>query len=293
VTSVDRTTHAAKQRYSRPLVNVLRAGRTFAYLLLTPFDYLCRLINGKADIPPLHLRRHVGPLRSFEASGAEFMSYLQVLVGLQPSERVLDVGCGCGLMALYLKDYLDKQGSYVGIDLHGPSINWCRRHIGSEHRNFEFEHIDVQSLAYNPRGEVKGESFSFPYDSDSFDVVLLKSVFTHMRPAEVDNYLKEVARMLKGNGRCLATFFLLNQQQRNPAKEDRDALKFSFGTEEWRYVYEHSPESASAYDEGYILKLLEKRGLKLSAPIYYGQWTGRKEGLSFQDMLVMERVVGQ
>jgi ubiquinone/menaquinone biosynthesis C-methylase UbiE len=289
VTSVDRTTHAAKQRYSRPLVNVLRAGRTFAYLLLTPFDYLCRLINGKADFPPLHLRRHVGPLRSFEASGAEFMSYLQVLVGLQPSERVLDVGCGCGLMALYLKDYLDKQGSYVGVDLHGPSINWCRRHIGSEHRNFEFEHIDVQSLAYNPRGEVKGESFSFPYDSESFDVVLLKSVFTHMRPAEVDNYLKEVARMLKGNGRCLATFFLLNQQQRNPATEDRNALKFSFGTEEWRYVYEHSPESASAYDEGYILKLLEKRGLKLSAPIYYGQWSGRKDGLSFQDMLVMER----
>ena len=119
--------------------------------------------------------------------------------------------------------------------------------------------------------------------------MLLKSVFTHMRPAEVANYLREVARILKGNGRCLATFFLLNQQQRNLAAEDRNVLKFSFGTDEWRYVYEHSPESASAYDEDYILNLLEKHGLKLSTPIYYGQWSGRKDGLSFQDMLVIER----
>lgn len=192
-------------------------------------------------------------------------------------------------MALYLKDYFDKQGSYVGVDLHGPSINWCRRRIGSEHKKFEFKHIDVQSLAYNPGGEVKGEGFVFPYESESFDVVLLKSVFTHMRPAEVENYLREVARMLKGNGRCLATFFLLNQEQRALAAEDRNALTFSFGTKEWRYVYEHSPESASAYDEVYILNLLERHGLKLSAPIYYGQWSGRKDGLSFQDMLVIEK----
>ena len=135
----------------------------------------------------------------------------------------------------------------------------------------------------------KERFFTFPYDSESFDVVLLKSVFTHMRPAEVANYLREVARILKGNGRCLATFFLLNQQQRNLAAEDRNVLKFSFGTDEWRYVYEHSPESASAYDEDYILNLLEKHGLKPIAPIYYGQWSGRKDGLSFQDMLVIER----
>jgi ubiquinone/menaquinone biosynthesis C-methylase UbiE len=280
---------SSKQKFSRPLVNLLRACRRFAYLSLTPFDYASRLVNGKADFPPLHLRRHVGPLRTFEASGAEFMSYLRLLVRMQPSERMLDIGCGCGLMALHLKDYLDKQGSYVGVDLHRPSIKWCRSHIGSQHQNFQFEHIDVRSFAYNPQGNCKGESFVFPYDSHSFDVVLLKSVFTHMRPAEIENYLREVARLLKENGRCLATFFLLNQEQKALAAEERNVLKFSFGTETWRYVYEHSPESSSAHDESYILSLLGKHGLRLHAPIYYGHWSGRKAGLSFQDMLIIER----
>jgi ubiquinone/menaquinone biosynthesis C-methylase UbiE len=217
------------------------------------------------------------------------MCYLRLLVKMQPSERLLDIGCGCGLMALYLRDYLDTQGSYVGVDLHRPSIKWCRSHIGNRHQNFHFEHIDVKSLAYNSEGHCKAESLVFPYDSHSFDVVLLKSVFTHMRPAEVENYLREVARLLKENGRCLATFFLLNQEQKALAAAERDVLKFSFGTDEWRYVYEHSPESASAYEESYVLSLMGKHGLRLRAPIYYGHWSGRKAGLSFQDVLLIER----
>jgi ubiquinone/menaquinone biosynthesis C-methylase UbiE len=228
-------------------------------------------------------------LRTFEASGAEFISYLRLLVEMQPGERMLDIGCGCGLMALYLKDYFDEEGGYAGVDLHRPSIKWCRSHIGHECRNFQFEHIDVKSLAYNPQGERQGESFVFPFDSHSFDVVLLKSVFTHMRPAEVENYLREVARLLKEKGRCLATFFLLNQEQKALAAEGRNVLTFGFGTEDWRYVYEHSPESASAYDESYILNLLAKHGLRLRAPVHYGHWSGRMAGLSFQDILIIER----
>ena len=217
------------------------------------------------------------------------MGHLRTLAGLRPDERVLDIGCGCGQMALHLENYLVETGSYVGVDIHGPSIRWCQKRISRRRSNFQFAHIDVRNLAFNPEAKHDAETYRFPYDDRSFDLILLKSVFTHMRPAEVDNYLREVARLLKSDGRCLATFFLLNQEQATLAREGRNALPFRYGNGVWRYRYEHSPESAVAYDEGYVLELLEKHGLALKAPIYFGHWSGRKDGLSFQDILLLEK----
>lgn len=275
---------------TRNIIKLLRSCRHVALRALGPVDYLARLLNNKTELPPLHLRRYVGPLRSFEASGAEFMEHLRSLAELRPDERVLDIGCGCGQMALHLKHYLDESGSYVGIDIHGPSIRWCQKRISSRRSNFQFKHIDVRNLAFNPTAKHEAENYQFPYDAHSFDLILLKSVFTHMRPAEVDNYVREVARLLTVKGRCLATFFLLNEEQAMLAREGKNALSFDYGEGVWRYRYEHSPESAVAYDESYVLELLEKHGLSLKAPIYYGHWSGRKDGLSFQDILLLERM---
>lgn len=279
----------SKQLLPRHTINILRSFRHYAYLALLPVDHFSRVINGKSDFPPLHLRRYVGPLRTFEASGSEFMAYLRLLASLQPQESLLDVGCGCGLMALFLKDYLDKSGRYTGVDIHQPSIRWCEKNISKRHANFRFAHIDVKSLAYNPKGAHRAEDYTFPFEAHTFDVILLKSVFTHMRPLEVENYIEEVSRLLKSGGRCLVTFFLLNEEQAQLASEGRQELQFNFGEGVWRYVYEHRAESAVAYKESYIRGVLRKCGLILQEPIYYGRWTGQRNGLSFQDMLMLRK----
>ena len=272
---------------NRTAIKLLRSCRNIALLALSPVDYLSRLLNHKTDLPPLHLRRYVGPLRSFESSGVEFMGHLLGLAGLQPDERVLDLGCGCGQMALQLKNYLNDRGRYVGVDIHGPSIRWCQKKIANS--NFEFAHIDVRNFAFNPSGKHHAESYQLPFEDRSFDVILLKSVFTHMRPAEVSNYVGEVSRLLKSGGRCLATFFLLNDQQQTLAAEGRNTIAFDYGEDIWRYRYEHSPESAVAYSESHVLNLLEQHGLTLKAPVYYGIWSGRPDGLSYQDILLLEK----
>lgn len=271
---------------NRNAIKLLRSIRNAGLVALGPVDYFRRIVNGKTDLPPLHLRRYVGPLSSFESSGVEFMGYLRELAGLQTDERVLDVGCGCGQMALHLKDYLSESGSYVGVDIHRASINWCQEKIARRYKNFDFAHIDVRNLAFNPNGTQPAEAYRFPCADRSFDLILLKSVFTHMRPPDVSNYLSEVSRLMKHNGRCLSTFFLLNDDQAALAKQGANTLAFNYGEGEWRYVHEHSPESAVAYDETVVMRLLEEHGLKLEKR-FYGRWTGREDGLSYQDILLL------
>lgn len=53
--------------------------------------------------------------------GSLYFDFLRRL-GMQPSHRVLDFGCGSGRLGIELVDYLDP-GSYIGIDFHFDSLN--------------------------------------------------------------------------------------------------------------------------------------------------------------------------
>ena len=191
-------------------------------------------------------------------------------------------------MALRLKNFLNHDGRYVGVDIHAPSIKWCVKNIHSRHDNFRFARVDVGNAVFNPQGEPVTE-FRFPYNDGTFDVILVKSVFTHMRAAEVDHYLGEIARLLNHRGRCLATFFLLNEKQSELQQRGANQIDFEFGDDASRYAYKHSPESAVAHRESSVMELLAKHGLMLMRPVLYGTWSGLREGLSFQDMLLIQR----
>jgi SAM-dependent methyltransferase len=259
------------------------------YRLLQPLDALCRRVNGKRALPPIHLRRYVGPLESFESSSGEFLAYLKLLAHLRPDAHILDIGCGCGLVALQLIPYLTARGQYAGMDVSRQAIAWCQRHIAARHANFSFIHSDIHNTRYNPNGRHLATSYVFPYEAGVFDVILLKSVFTHMRPEEVAHYLREIARLLADGGCCLATFFLLNEAQQRLAEQGRNALLFRFGDATWRYVDANNPEAAVAFSESLLPAMLDEAGLKPRGEVHYGTWSGRADGLSFQDILLIER----
>ena len=145
--------------------------------------------------------------------GQEFLGYFTGLCELQPSDHVLDVGCGVGRMAIPLVDYLGSGGRYEGFEnVADDGTNWCTENISVRYPNFSFAHADIYNARYNPGGSIQSAEFVFPYEDESFDFAFATSVFTHMLPADVEHYLLEIARVLKPTGRTLTTFFLLNEE---------------------------------------------------------------------------------
>jgi SAM-dependent methyltransferase len=190
-------------------------------------------------------------------------------------------------MAYPLISYLSQEGKYTGMDVTADSIIWCQKNITSRYPNFQFLHADLYNKRYNPTGRYLAKDYTFPFEKESFDFIFLTSVFTHLLPDDATNYLREVARLLRPDGRALTTFFLLNEEQQKLATEGRNDIDFKYGSDPYRTRSETVPESAVAYDEIYLRQLVSQCGLEISGPIHYGTWSGRHDGLSYQDIVLV------
>ena len=251
--------------------------------MLDAFDFLL----GRRDelTPTRRLSASVGD-GDFKKRGDEFFRYFIELSSLKPNNRILDVGCGVGRMVVPLINYLDKDGSYEGFDIVAAGITWCTKTITSKYPHFRFQLADIYNGSYNSQGRYKASEYKFPYENESFDFVFLTSVFTHMLPKDLENYLSEIARVLKKGGRCFVSFFLLNAESVKLIEAKQSSLDFKYKFKGYFTISKIAPESAVAYNEYFIKKLYEKYGLTMGEPIHYGSWCGRKEYLSYQDIVL-------
>jgi SAM-dependent methyltransferase len=231
------------------------------------------------DMPPRRLQLAVGG-GDFREVGEQFRGYLIELGGLEPHHSVLDVGSGSGRMAYALKDWLTR--SYEGFDVVPEAVEWCRREISARHPNFRFQVADIRSERYNPTGRYEAARYRFPYADSSFDFAFLTSVFTHLQRPAVANYLAELARVLKPGARCLATYFLMNEEAERLMGGHG---QFGFDQSDQLVVDERVPERAVAFREADVRELHERSGLPIEA-VYPGSWCGRDSYTSFQDITV-------
>jgi len=215
-----------------------------------------------------------------------FCEYCRDLAGLKQDSRVLEIGCGGGQLARALEGFLGERGAYVGIDVVQEKIDHCRQQCRSP--NFNFRRVDVFNRNYNPWSGIAASSFQFPFKDTSFDLVVVKSVFTVMTADEAHHYLSEIARVLAIGGRCLITFFLLNPESRRLLAANK--------VREFPYCWGVcSTESANgghavAFDEAYVKVAFMINGLEPREPIYYGYWCGRPSPWYSQDIVVGTRL---
>ena len=239
-------------------------------------------------------RRNMTPPRSmnfvgdgdFTAVGIEFRSLFSQYGGLRPEHRVLDVGCGIGRMAVPLTSFISADGEYQGFDIVQSGIEWCQKNITPRYPNFHFRHVDIRNNDYNPNGLCQASSYKFPYENSSFDFVFLTSVFTHMFPPDMENYLAEISRVLKTGGRCFITFFLMNEESEDLMRKKPGSRNFIYKLDGCSTTTMENPEAAIAFPERYIRDSFLERGLSIEEPIRYGSWCGRTKFLSYQDIVI-------
>jgi SAM-dependent methyltransferase len=180
--------------------------------------------------------------------------------GLVPSSKILDIGCGYGTLPVALKDFI-TDGAYEGFDVSQERVSFCRSLFRKDAR-FRFNLIDCKSDDYNPAGKLSARKIGFPYLDNIFDYTVLFSVFTHMTRDEVENYLGEIRRVLKPNGKCVATFFI------SDGKPPENGICFS-------------PKD---------LPMLETQGFSYRW-LNYGYWeTGESpKDITYQDIFLLEK----
>ncbi len=212
----------------------------------------------------------------------EFLGYFKDFARLQPTDHVLDIGCGVGRMAYPLAHYLSPDGRYEGFDIDRRFVEVARRRFGGL-SNFQFRFVDVSNGIYNRAGDLDPSSFTFPYPDDCVDFVLLASVFTHMRPSAVRRYLTEVRRVLRAGGRALASLFLLDAESGRCVAEGRSRVALRHDLGGFYAQDRQRPEGAIGYSTEVFADWLAERGFVFES-LHPGSWCGRPHFTSFQDL---------
>lgn len=222
----------------------------------------------------------------FIKQGQQQLSVLKESANLKPEDRVLDIGSGIGRTAIALSGYLNSKGSYEGFDVVKLGVDWCNSRLGKDFPNFKFKFVPLYNDLYND-SEQKADDFVFPYEADSFDKVFSFSLFTHMQLIEIQNYFREISKVLKKDGLAFSTFFLFDKKDEKRIENNGD-YSFPVCRDGYKLMSDQVKSGNIAIHKDKLSKMMADEGLEI-VKIIDGFWKGVKS-IEFQDIVVFKRV---
>ena len=230
-----------------------------------------------------------------ETSGLDVLDQMGEYAAFYPDMNVLDVGSGVGRFGIMMSQFLNEKGSYTGFDVDEKRIAWCQQEITSRHPNIRFDYYDLHNGMYGRGGSSDSSEFVFPYADNSFDFVYLFSVFTHMLPKDVSNYLKQIHRVLRPNGKVWITYFIMNDEAKAYCKSDAAAPidKHAVPGDNNMFYYSNwtnQMEGKIYYPPDWIEEQYALAQLNIDQ-IIYGQWCRTVDYINFtQDVIVASKI---
>ena len=239
--------------------------REMLYRLASPVDAAVGAALGREAMPPLWLRRHVGAAvpGEFRAAAAAGAMQLRELFPHPAFRSVLDLGCGCGAMVPYFRETLPSAGRYLGLDKHRGCLHWAQRRWAADQR-IRFAHVH----------EAAPLTAGAP-----FDLVLAKSLFTHLVAGEAEAMLQLIRAHMAAGGYLVLTVFLHDHQGITPM------FPHAAGDGFVRYRRRMRPAAAVTFDRDFFLALLSAAGFRVERA-WYWFWPGDQSRIRNQDLLL-------
>ncbi|MFC1570712.1 class I SAM-dependent methyltransferase [Candidatus Omnitrophota bacterium] len=157
--------------------------------------------------------------------------------------RILDYGCGIGMVAKCLKENFDREGvSIFGFDVSDESVKAAREKV----QGVQFS-SDLEKLGQEP-----------------FDAIIVANVLHHVKPEERDDFFKQVRSYLSKNG----LIFVFEHNPYNPLT---------------RHVVKNSvfDKDASLLNAGEALRLMRENGMNVVERKYIVFFPGFLKKLRF------------
>jgi hypothetical protein len=164
--------------------------------------------------------------------------------------------------------------------VHAASIDWCRRRFAGDAR-FRFERVAAAS-PYGVPGDPPASGLRFPLENASQDLVVARSLYTHLLPLDAGRYLEETARVLADEGRAMITAFLFAHGAEVPF------LPWAFEGDRVRLRHRAWPSAAVGYERQSFLGMIAAAGLT-PVETWDGFYPGASRKPRGQDVLFLSR----
>ena len=107
-------------------------------------------------------------------------------------------------------------------------------------------------------------------------MVVCDELFLRLPLAQLAKYIAEISRVLRQNGRCVVTAFLLTSETNVIASSLNGIILFPFEHDGYRVSSLDDPAPAVAIKEDLIRDILGQYGLRI-CEIVYGFWANRPD----------------